>query len=106
EDQKTATKAEHKPKLHSLPDYWKPYRGGRLAANDNPRTGLDAAEIAALTTALITAPEGFHVHPKVEKLLAQRVEMGNGKKPIDYGMAELLAYASLLKSGTPVRLTE
>ncbi len=31
--------------------------------------------------------------------------MGTGKKPLDYGMAELLAYASLLKSGTPVRLS-
>jgi 2-oxoglutarate dehydrogenase E1 component len=31
--------------------------------------------------------------------------MGNGKKPLDYGMAELLAYASLLKAGTPVRLS-
>jgi len=31
--------------------------------------------------------------------------MGNGKKPIDYGMAELLAYAALLKAGTPVRLS-
>ena len=31
--------------------------------------------------------------------------MGTGKKPIDYGMAELLAYASLLKAGTPVRLS-
>ena len=31
--------------------------------------------------------------------------MGNGKKPVDYGMAELLAYASLLKAGVPVRLS-
>jgi len=105
EDQKLATQAEHKPKLHSLPDYWAPYYGGKLRADDNPNTGIDAAEAATLTTALTTAPAGFHVHPKVEKLLAQRVEMGTGKKPLDYGMAELLAYASLLKAGTPVRLS-
>jgi 2-oxoglutarate dehydrogenase E1 component len=105
EEQKIATHAEHKPKLHSLPDYWEPYRGGHLLPTDNPVTGLDAAEIASLTKALTTAPEGFHVHPKVAKLMDQRVEMGDGKKPIDYGMAELLAYASLLKAGTPVRLS-
>jgi len=105
EEQKIATQAEHKPKLHSLPEYWEPYYGGHLAVGDNPRTGLDATEIASLTSALTTAPEGFHIHPKVEKLLAQRVEMGNGKKPMDYGMAELLAYAALLKAGTPVRLS-
>ena len=105
EDQKAATHADHKPKMHTLPDYWAPYYGGALRSVPPPRTGLDATEIASLTTALTTVPEGFHIHPKVEKLLAQRVEMGAGKKPFDYGTAELLAYASLLKSGTPVRLT-
>jgi 2-oxoglutarate dehydrogenase E1 component len=105
EEQKAATKANRKPKMFDIRDYWAPYYGGPLRADDNPRTGLDLAEIASLTTALTTAPEGFHIHPKVAKLLEQRVEMGTGKKPIDYGMAELLAYASLLKAGTPVRLS-
>jgi 2-oxoglutarate dehydrogenase E1 component len=105
EQQKFAQQANRKPKMHELPDYWKPFYGGHLREDDNPRTGLDATHVAALTTALTTAPPGFHIHPKVEKLLAQRVEMGTGKKPLDYGMAELLAYASLLESGTPVRLT-
>ncbi|HEV2578153.1 MAG TPA: 2-oxoglutarate dehydrogenase E1 component [Acidobacteriaceae bacterium] len=92
-------------RLHSLPDYWNNYAGGPLSPSDNPVTGLDAAEISALTDKLTHAPEGFHVHTKVEKLLAQRIEMGANKRPIDYGFAELLAYASLLKSGTPVRLS-
>ena len=92
-------------RMHSLPEYWTPYCGGPLAPDDTPRTGLDAPEIESLTAALTRAPEGFHVHPKVAKLLEQRAEMGAGKRPVDYGFAELLAYASLLKSGTPVRLT-
>jgi 2-oxoglutarate dehydrogenase E1 component len=105
EDQKTATQADHKPKMHSLPEYWTPYYGGPLREDDAPHTGIDAEEIASLTTRLTSAPEGFHLHPKVAKLLEQRVEMGNGRKPIDYGMAELLAYASLLKANVPVRLS-
>ncbi len=105
EEQKAATAANRKPKLFDIRDYWAPYYGGPLRSDDNPTTGLDLAEIASLTTALATPPEGFHVHPKVQKLLEQRVEMGTGQKPIDYGMAELLAYASLLKAGTPVRLS-
>src|SRR6185437_16137758 len=92
-------------RLHSLPDYWNNYAGGPLSPDDNPITGLDASEISALTARLTHAPEGFHVHPKVAKLLEQRSEMGTGKRPIDYGFAELLAYAALLKSGTPVRLS-
>ncbi len=115
EAQKRAAQAEAKidaqdstfimKRMHSLPNYWEKYAGGPLAADDNPRTGLDGAEIAALTAKLTSSPADFHVHPKVAKLLEQRVEMGSGKKPMDYGFAELLAYASLLKAGTPVRLS-
>jgi 2-oxoglutarate dehydrogenase E1 component len=105
EEQKAATRANRKTRLFDIRDYWAPYYGGALRSDDTPRTGLDTAEITSLTKALTTTPEGFHIHPKVAKLLEQRVEMGTGKKPLDYGMAELLAYASLLKSGTPVRLT-
>ena len=106
EDQKAAKQAEQKPQMHALPAYWNNYTGGPLDPSDNPRTGIDAAEIASLTRAITTAPAGFHLHPKVKKtVLEPRVEMGEGKKPFDYGTAELLAYASLLKAGTPVRLT-
>ncbi len=114
EDQRRA--AQHGPptdahasfvvkRMHELPVYWSPYCGGALAPEDQPKTGLDAETIHELTAALTRAPEGFHVHPKVSKLLEQRLEMGTGKRAIDYGFAELLAYASLLKAGTPVRLT-
>jgi 2-oxoglutarate dehydrogenase E1 component len=115
DDQKRAKEADAKHeaehgtfvvrRLHALPEYWNPYSGGLLSEDDDPVTGLDAAELSDLTAKLTTAPEGFHVHPKVAKLLEQRAEMGNGKRPIDYGFAELLAYAGLLKGGTPVRLS-
>ena len=55
-----------------------------------------------LTTAV---PPGFHIHPKVKKLFAQRLEMAAGARPFDYGMAELTAFASLVCAGTPVRLS-
>src|SRR5205085_874914 len=62
-------------------------------------------ELHELSGRLTFTPEGFHVHPKVKKLLEQRAEMGSGKKPVDYGMAEALAFASLVKDGIPVRLS-
>src|SRR5208282_3524585 len=55
--------------------------------------------------ALVKYPQGFHIHPKVKKLLEQRLEMAQGKRPLDYGMAEALAFGSLLKQGVPVRMT-
>ena len=68
-------------------------------------TGLPATELAVLAERLTAVPEGFGIHPKVAKLLEQRAEMGRGERPLDFGMAELLAYASLVRSGTPVRLS-
>jgi len=50
-------------------------------------------------------PQGFHTHPKIVKLLEQRAEMGQGKRLLDYGYAEALALGSLLRNGTPIRLT-
>jgi 2-oxoglutarate dehydrogenase E1 component len=45
------------------------------------------------------------VHPKLAKLLEQRREMGEGTRPVDWAMAELLAFGSLVADGLVVRLT-
>jgi 2-oxoglutarate dehydrogenase E1 component len=105
--QKSATQVTKKPLMRDLPKYWDDYFGGRYKAEyEKPTgTGIDREELAELTERLTTYPEGFHIHPKVKKLLEQRQEMGTGKKPVDYGMAEALAFASLVKEGIPVRLS-
>ncbi len=103
--QKAALQVKKKPLLHDLPGYWDNYFGGRYKAEYEQPTGVAREELAELTGRLTTYPEGFHIHPKVKKLLEQRAEMGAGKKPLDYGMAEALAFASLLKQGIPVRLS-
>ncbi|MGA8152805.1 MAG: 2-oxoglutarate dehydrogenase E1 component [Terriglobales bacterium] len=93
------------PTLRELPCYWDSYTGGRYRKEYERDTGLSLDELRELTLGLTTYPESFHIHPKVKKLLEQRAEMGNGKRPVDYGMAEALAFASLVKAGTPVRLS-
>jgi 2-oxoglutarate dehydrogenase E1 component len=103
--QKAAAQATKKPSLRELPGYWDQYFGGRYKPEYEKPTGVAREELFELTERLTTYPEGFHIHPKVKKLLEQRAEMGTGKKPLDYGMAEALAFASLVKSGTPVRLS-
>jgi len=105
DDQKAATQAEQIPHLAQLPAYWSAFRGGELQADDEPKTGLGAEKIAGLVAMTTKSPDGFHVHPKIKKLFEQREEMGAGKRLFDYGMAELVAYASLLEAGIPVRLT-
>jgi 2-oxoglutarate dehydrogenase E1 component len=103
--QKQAGTLTKKPTLRDLPGYWDKFEGGRYKSEYEVDTGLAADELRELTARLTTYPEGFHIHPKVKKLLEQRAEMGAGKRAVDYGMAEALAFASLVKSGTPVRLT-
>jgi 2-oxoglutarate dehydrogenase E1 component len=105
DDQKVATKADHIPHMASLPSYWNAFRGGELQADDEPATGLPADKILELVKDTTKVPEGFHLHPKLKKLFKEREEMGVGTRLFDYGMAELVAYASLLSAGTPVRLT-
>jgi 2-oxoglutarate dehydrogenase E1 component len=103
--QKAAAQITKKPSLRELPGYWDSYFGGRYKPEFEQPTGLAREELEELTARLTTYPEGFHIHPKVKKLLEQRAEMGTGKKPLDYGMAEALAFASLVRRGIPVRLT-
>ncbi|MBS1799589.1 MAG: 2-oxoglutarate dehydrogenase E1 component [Acidobacteria bacterium] len=105
DDQKAATKADQKPKLSELPEYWDPYKGGEFDPADEVNTGLSAERVNELVQKITTVPKDFHIHPKVKKLFEQRQEMGSGAKPFDYGTAELVAFASLLENGTLVRLT-
>jgi len=104
-EQTKAGQLKKTPHLRKLPDYWSAYHRGKFRPEYEVETGLSAENIAELTDALVRVPKGFHVHPKIVKLLEQRAEMGHGKRVIDFGFAESLAFASLLREGTPLRLT-
>jgi 2-oxoglutarate dehydrogenase E1 component len=103
--QKKALELEKNPPMRKLPPYWDAYRGGRYNAAMEVDTGVAQPQLAAIGEALTRYPEGFHIHPKVKKLLEQRLEMAQGKRPLDYGMAEALAFGTLLKQRVPVRLS-
>lgn len=93
------------PRLASTRDYWKAYVGGRYTRDLEVDTGVALEQLQALTVKLTTTPEGFDLHPKVERLLEQRAAMGRGERPLDFGMAEQLALGSLLEAGHPVRFS-
>jgi 2-oxoglutarate dehydrogenase E1 component len=106
EEEQTKARALRKiPHLRKLPDYWAPYQHGRYKPEYEVDTGLPSEKLAELTDGLVRVPEGFHLHPKIAKLLEQRAEMGHGKRAVDYGFAEMLAFGSILLEGNPVRLT-
>jgi 2-oxoglutarate dehydrogenase E1 component len=103
--QEEAKEIEKVPSMRKLPRYWGKFRGGRYDASLEVDTGLDPQAIAAIGEGTVSYPDGFHIHPKVKKLLEQRLEMAQGKRAIDFGMAEALAFGSLLKGGVPIRLS-
>ena len=103
--QKAGKSMAKKPVMRQLPSYWAPFHGGPYNPADEVDTGLPASELLRITDGLTTYPADFHIHPKVQKLLEQRREMGSGKRPLDYGMAEALAFGSLALQGTPIRLS-
>jgi 2-oxoglutarate dehydrogenase E1 component len=105
EAHKRAPSITKKQLLRELPKYWDNYFGGRYKPEFEVETGLSREELSEITARLTTYPAAFHIHPKVKKLLEQRAEMGNGKRDVDYGMAEALAFASLVKAGIPVRMS-
>src|SRR6266478_387185 len=106
EEEQTKARALRKiPHLRKLPDYWAPYNHGRYKPEYEVDTGLTREKLEELTAGLVRVPESFHVHPKIVKLLEQRSEMGHGKRAVDYGFAEALAFGSALLEGNPVRLS-
>jgi 2-oxoglutarate dehydrogenase E1 component len=105
EEQNKAREIKKIPHLRQLPEYWSAYHRGRFKPEYEADTGLAPGKLAEITDALVRVPQGFHVHPKIAKLLEQRAEMGHGKRPVDYGFAEALAMGSVLLEGNPVRLT-
>src|SRR5438093_315909 len=82
---------------------WSKYKNTKW--NENDDTTLPLAELQMLADKLTTIPANFKIHPRVEKIIADRRLMGQGKMPVDWGMAENLAYASLLKDGFAVRIS-
>jgi 2-oxoglutarate dehydrogenase E1 component len=103
--QTKASTLTKKPTLRELPSYWDSFKGGRYNPEYAVETGLTSEELREISGRLTSYPNDFHIHPKVKKLLEQRAEMGRGDRAVDYGMAEALAFGSLVKAGIPVRLS-
>jgi len=82
---------------------WMPFLNRKWT--DAADTSVPAAELKRLSERITQVPDGFKVHPLVEKVLADRAAMGRGEANLDWGMGEHLAFASLVSSGYAVRIT-
>ena len=82
---------------------WKPYMGEDW--REEVDTGVDPERLVELAEILSRSPDDFVVHKRVQGILDDRVAMTRGEKPMDWGCAELLAYATLIYQGYRVRLS-
>ena len=84
-------------------------RGSEAIAPEEPaepETAVPIEELREANAGLGAVPDGFTIHPKLARQLERRaVALDADKAAVDWGHAELLAFATLLREGTPVRLT-
>jgi 2-oxoglutarate dehydrogenase E1 component len=82
---------------------WAPFLNSKWT--DAADTHVPLSELQRLAERLTAVPEGFKLHPTVARVIESRKQMAEGKLPVDWGMAETLAYGSLLSNGYDVRLS-
>ncbi len=82
---------------------WRPYLDRKWT--DSADTAIPRAEWTRLAERITRIPESISPHQLVKKVYADRAAMGRGEVPVDWGMGEHMAFASLLASGYPVRLS-
>ncbi len=82
---------------------WRPYLGHAWTARHD--TSFDLKTLQDLSNKLLQTPEAFVVQRQVSKILEDRQKMGAGALAINWGYAEVMAYATLLFEGHPVRIS-
>jgi 2-oxoglutarate dehydrogenase E1 component len=82
---------------------WTPYLGHEW--DDDYDTEVSVDKLKELAVKVSSYPEDHPVHSRVKKIYDDRMKMATGEKLIDWGMAENIAYASIVDSGQRVRIT-
>lgn len=82
---------------------WSPYLGHDWTPHYN--TSLPLENLQALAKKVVKVPKDFKLQRQVKKIMDDRASMAAGEIPLDWGMAETLAYATILSSGNKIRIT-
>jgi 2-oxoglutarate dehydrogenase E1 component len=73
--------------------------------NEAPATGVEVTALRELGAKLVNVPANITLHRQVAAIVLNREKMTAGQLPLDWGMAESLAYATLLTEGYEIRLS-
>ena len=89
----------------TLESMWEGYMGYRECFVAEVDTGVESEKLTEHLRRLTDVPEGFHLHKKLERIMRNRREMGQQKRPLDWATGELLALASVAAEGFRVRMS-
>ena len=81
------------------------YIGGVDANAPEVNTGVPRERLQTLLEKLSTVPDDFTPHPKIVRMLKSRMQMAQGKAPLDWAAGEALAFATLSTEGVPIRMS-
>lgn len=100
------SRQQEKALVHDfLSETWKGYRHGKAKDFEkSPETGVDKKKLLELGIKLSTLPEGKKYFRKISKIFEDRLNAFKNDS-LDWGSAEMLAYATLLEEGHPVRIS-
>ncbi|WP_035384549.1 2-oxoglutarate dehydrogenase E1 component [Ferriphaselus sp. R-1] len=84
---------------------WRDFKQDDVRWDQPVPTAVPLGTLHHYAARLVNLPPGFKLHSRVEKIIADRSAMGRGELALDWGMAENLAYASLVDQGYAVRLS-
>ena len=82
---------------------WEAYEGREWTAKADTRYNLKTMQ--KMVKRFHNVPDHMVIHRQIQKILNQRDEMAEGTRPVDWGFAENLAYATLLSEGYDVRIS-
>lgn len=87
---------------HEFAVNWEPFAD--KSWDQSVETGVPLSQLKEIAQKLDVLPEGFILQPQVKKIFEARQKMTAGETPLNWGYAEILAYATLLEQGYPIRL--
>lgn len=103
---KEAREKEIVPEISTLKDDWRDFRPP-LDSDflSSPVTGVDLDTLRTIGRNIFTIPPDIKVFPKIRRLYEQRLQKLESARDCDWAIVELLAYASLVNEGYPVRMS-
>jgi 2-oxoglutarate dehydrogenase E1 component len=93
-----ASNVEHPYKVD-----WSRFNGVNWDHDSDTTIGME--RLQRLARKALAVPDDFQLHPRVQRIMDDRHKMAAGDQLVDWGFAEIMAYASLLDAGYPVRLS-